>query len=314
MFPWTWYLWRDAGGGLDGTWAQVPIDLVSLLLPVLAALGATAAAAAALLRRRQAWAPAAASAVVFGVVATVGPWTAISRPAPDEPLRVVFANLALDNGSTTVADLLDGLEADVLVTAETNGEQYTALSERLGPPVVSGGDSAACSLPGAGECGALNVWTRLPAAVAGDQSAAGSARGVRLEVETRSGTMVLYAVHPSPPSPRGGGVGRSSAGEHRAVLADLLAAARAEEEPVVLVGDLNLSDRQSGYRDFAQHLHDALRTDRTGPTSLKWFLRPLFLRIDHLFVSRDWCSADARRVDLPGSDHRAVAVEVGPCP
>jgi endonuclease/exonuclease/phosphatase (EEP) superfamily protein YafD len=57
-----------------------------------------------------------------------------------------------------------------------------------------------------------------------------------------------------------------------------------------------------------------MRAKRAGPTYVAALWRPFLLRIDHVFVPRDWCSAAPERFTLHGSDHRGVAVDVGPCP
>jgi endonuclease/exonuclease/phosphatase (EEP) superfamily protein YafD len=312
VLPWTWFAGRDLGGGLDGPAViQVPLDLVALVLPLLAVAVALALVAAGW--RHPLLLVASASWVVFAIVATTEPWRTLDSPVPEHALRVVHANLLVTNDSERVVEALPVDDADVVVTSETSTRLYHRLVDRLGPPAVSGGSSGPCTLEGDRECGALNVWTRYPAVLAGDQRAAEAARGVRVEIAAPAGPVVLYAVHPEPPSvnPRAGG--RTTPWRHRRVLAELLDAASAEHEPVILVGDLNLSDRQSGYRDMSHRLRDAVRSSPTGPTSLKWYLRPLFLRIDHVFVSRTWCGGQASRFDIPGSDHRGVRAVVGPC-
>jgi len=87
----------------------------------------------------------------------------------------------------------------------------------------------------------------------------------------------------------------------------------------VVLGDLNLTDRGRGYHQVLgqAHLVDAMRASGTGFSSIgKW--TPLLLRIDHVLVSGGpagpgWCGDDAHQLELPRSDHRAVAATVGPC-
>ena len=57
-----------------------------------------------------------------------------------------------------------------------------------------------------------------------------------------------------------------------------------------------------------------MRSRWAGPTYAALVWRPLLLRIDHVFVPRDWCSAAPERFAVRGSDHQGVAVDVGPCP
>jgi endonuclease/exonuclease/phosphatase (EEP) superfamily protein YafD len=311
LLPWTWFLWRDLGGGLDGWFLQTGLDLFALFLPL---AGTIAAAVLGLMIRHSfRWLPAFASVVAFTLFAVMHPWQIAPTEPPSNGVRIVFANLLLSNESARASEVLADAGADLLITAETNGDQFVALTSRLGEPIVSTGEEAACSLDGPGECAALNVWSRHHVVVAGDQSAAARARGVRLEVTARSTRFVVYAVHPRAPSPFGLGGSRAAFADHRDTLAALLRAVRSESLPTIVTGDLNLADRASGYRDFTGSLRDAMRTASTGPTALKWYLRPLFLRVDHLFIPRDWCSADPTRIAVPGADHRAIAASVGPC-
>jgi endonuclease/exonuclease/phosphatase (EEP) superfamily protein YafD len=94
----------------------------------------------------------------------------------------------------------------------------------------------------------------------------------------------------------------------------LLGSARRESAPVVLVGDFNSSDRGRGYRRVTTRFRDAMRSRWAGPTYTALLWRPFLLRIDHVFVPRDWCSAKPEQFTVQGSDHRGVAVDVGPCP
>jgi endonuclease/exonuclease/phosphatase family metal-dependent hydrolase len=95
----------------------------------------------------------------------------------------------------------------------------------------------------------------------------------------------------------------------------LRVAAAAEAAPVVMAGDFNMSDRQLGYRRLTTDLRDAMTAAGWGHATFPdgiW--APLLMRIDHVFVPADWCAARSRTLDVPGSDHDGLEVEVGPCP
>jgi endonuclease/exonuclease/phosphatase family metal-dependent hydrolase len=141
-------------------------------------------------------------------------------------------------------------------------------------------------------------------------------RAHRLEVDTPSGRVVVYLAHLVRPhlGPRRIIKIRRQMRSQRREREALLASARTETAPVVLTGDFNTSDRSSGYRKITDRFRDAMRSRRAGPTYVAALWRPLLLRIDHVFVPRDWCSAAPSRFALHGSDHRGVAVDVGPCP
>jgi endonuclease/exonuclease/phosphatase family metal-dependent hydrolase len=141
-------------------------------------------------------------------------------------------------------------------------------------------------------------------------------RAHRLEVDAPSGRVVVYLAHLVRPhlGPRRIIKIRRQMRAQQRERDALVLSARAETEPVVLAGDFNTSDRSHGYRRLTGRFRDAMRAKRAGPTYVSPLWRPFLLRIDHVFVPRDWCSAAPERFTLHGSDHRGVAVDVGPCP
>jgi endonuclease/exonuclease/phosphatase family metal-dependent hydrolase len=137
---------------------------------------------------------------------------------------------------------------------------------------------------------------------------------MRLRVDGPAGRFVLYALHvPRPWFTTHGGY-QASLREHHQIIAAVAAQASKERDPVIVVGDLNTSDRTYGYQQLLQTggLVDAVRDRWTRYSSVgKW--TPLLVRIDHILVSRGWCGDGAGQVALPGSDHRGVLATVGPC-
>lgn len=106
--------------------------------------------------------------------------------------------------------------------------------------------------------------------------------------------------------------GTASFDEFDAGVKMLAELARAGSDRVV-AGDLNLSDRQRGYRLLVDGRLDAMRTGVARATfkgSPKW--RLLSFRIDHIVVPANWAVADARRVTISGSDHVAVCAVIAP--
>lgn len=311
--PWLWFVVRDLGGGIDGGRIQTAIDGVSVLLPLWSLGCAATIVVLGVVRHDWRWGAAAASWVLFLVVACVGPWMRASSPAPRAPIRVVAANLMTSNRSTGAAVDVLAEKADVVVTVETNGRSYTTLVRELGPPDAFGGSAASCSI-GKGTCSSVNVWSRFPARVAGNQRVLRAVRGIRMRIDAPSGPFVLYAVHAPAPIPFRSGGGKADPTDQRHRLAALLDAATAERLPVVIAGDLNMPDRTSAYRAFADRMRDAVRSSFATPTSLKWYQAALLLRIDHVFVSKGWCADHGYAFSLGGSDHRGVGADVGRCP
>jgi endonuclease/exonuclease/phosphatase (EEP) superfamily protein YafD len=83
--------------------------------------------------------------------------------------------------------------------------------------------------------------------------------------------------------------------------------------PVVVAGDLNISDRTSTYQHLVAHRRDAMRAGWAGTTFRTFPLNLLELRIDHVIIDRSWCARDAARFHPRGSDHESLQVEIGPC-
>jgi len=90
--------------------------------------------------------------------------------------------------------------------------------------------------------------------------------------------------------------------------------AKSSRLPVVVAGDLNVSDRTASYRRLVAHRRDAMRAGWARSTYMQFPWRLIGLRIDHVLIDNSWCAAHARRFHPSGSDHDAVEVVIGPCP
>ncbi len=294
--PWTWFL---VGGALG-----VVTDVLTIVLPLL--LGAVVVVAGILAFRR--WAGRAAASVLavstllMGAVAVVGPWLPADTGAVSPDGAVVVAGANVDAQGAPL-DALRTIDADLWVVPELSPEvrsEFTAgyphsLVSVTRPPIIG-------------------VFSRYPVRVL--EPAGPDLPGERVLVEGPAGPFVLYALHIPRPWIFGDADSsyQASVAEHQR-LADAVAARVAGETlPVVVVGDLNSTDRGRDYRALVPGagLVDAMRAELAGPTSVgKW--RFLLARIDHVLVSRGWCGDDPRRVEMVGSSHRAITVTVGPC-
>jgi endonuclease/exonuclease/phosphatase (EEP) superfamily protein YafD len=90
-------------------------------------------------------------------------------------------------------------------------------------------------------------------------------------------------------------------------------AMQAETLPVVLAGDLNMSDRVRAYRDLDRHFTDLTRDGFARTTYISGIYRLFLLRIDHVFASDGWCGAHVHEFTITGSDHRGIRLDAGPC-
>ncbi|MBW0111724.1 endonuclease/exonuclease/phosphatase family protein [Pseudonocardia sp. KRD-182] len=291
--PWLWFALRDTG---------TVADVVAIAMPLLVAGLVLVAVVVALVpgsrARRTRAAVFGLSALLVGVVAVAGPWVPADTGAvTGSGVRVLGGNV--DFQDTPTPAMID-VDADVVVAAELAPDTEQDFGEEYPHSVVGGPENSP-----------VGVFSRHPARLLED--AGPDLPGMRVLVDGPDGAFVLYALHIPRPwfgaSEEGYEV---SVPEHYALAASVADRVRAETVPVVLVGDLNSTDRGRDYRVLAGGLSDAMRETVGGPTSVgKWL--PLLGRIDHVLVDGGWCGDDARREELPGSSHRGVAVTVGPC-
>ncbi|MEU9166821.1 endonuclease/exonuclease/phosphatase family protein [Streptomyces sp. NPDC048420] len=117
----------------------------------------------------------------------------------------------------------------------------------------------------------------------------------------------LQLAHPMPPLPSQLDLWRGELGKLRD-----FAAARGST-PTVLAGDFNASQDHAAFRAILDTgLRDAARLAGSGRTPT-WPARTALAigaQIDHVLVSGDFSVGDARFLDLPDTDHRALLVDV----
>lgn len=135
----------------------------------------------------------------------------------------------------------------------------------------------------------------------------------RAELDIDGQTVVVYNVHPVHPL-MGQGAVRVRADDIGGVLDR--AAPDADQFPVLVVGDFNLTDQTGDYIRIRDTFNDVYRqrgaglgytfpdTSRTGGL---WGVMPPLARIDYIFHDDDWLAWDARVWDRSGgSDHRPL--------
>lgn len=293
--PWVWFAVRDAG---------TAADVVSIGMPVLAAAVVGVAAVVALVPgsavRRLRAALFGLSTLLVAVVAVAGPWIPSDTGAVGgRGISVLGGNV--DYQDTPTPAMLD-LDADVVVVPELAPDTVDDFGEEYPHAVVGGPVDSP-----------LGVFSRYP--VRAMEQPGPALPGLRVLVDGPDGEFVLYALHiPRPWLGRNVESYEVSVPEHYALARSVAERVRVETLPVVVVGDLNSTDRGRDYRVLVGEggLVDVMREGWGGPTSVgKWL--PLLGRIDHVLVSGGWCGDDARREELPGSSHRGVHATVGPC-
>jgi endonuclease/exonuclease/phosphatase (EEP) superfamily protein YafD len=237
------------------------------------------------------------SVLILAAVVTVAPRMPVPTPQPTPGLRVVSANVFETNqDSAAAAAALARTDADVVVAVETSPGfgQMLASMDTDRPFEVHDSKTV--------------IRSRFLIENAPIPPSVPRSRALRAIVRGPAGAFALYAIHALNPAYE------STFSEQLDFVDRLRRAALAETMPVVIAGDFNMSDRQLGYRMMTESFRDAGRADWAADTFDHGLWRMLLLRIDFVFVEPSWCAADSRRLDVPGSDHEAVAATIGPCP
>jgi endonuclease/exonuclease/phosphatase (EEP) superfamily protein YafD len=300
LLPWTWFVVRDLSPRTDA---------IALLWPVLA-LGVVVALVVASLLFRWAWLLlTVASWVVVSLVVVVLPWRPLAGPAPRSGgITVVAANTLGPNArpeAEIAADLV-GQRPELLVVSEITPELDAELRRAFDHRIVDFGSDGE-DPPDVGVYSDFPLRrTRLPWSGSPE-------RGMRVVVAGPGQSLVLYGLHLQKPGirPSSYEVGFRT---HQRLIGRIADAVRAEEDPVVVAGDLNVADRTGGYRTMTGVLDDAMRSGWAGPTSHRATTRWLFARIDHIFMPEGWCTAGSHTFAIAGSDHSGVSARLGACP
>lgn len=225
-------------------------------------------------------------------------WPDARRGIAPHHLRVMTANVEARN--TRAAGLVTQIEReqpDILAILEFNA----AWAARLA--VLDGAYPYRIEVPQSDRFG-IALLARKPV-LEHRVIDLGGTPAIDARIEGPTGTVRILAVHTMPP------MSRHAAALRQSQLDQLAAIAAAATEPVIVLGDLNLSPYSPHFAEFLERarLHDALVGH--GP-SITWptFLPLLGIPIDHCLLSSSWDSIAYRRQPAYGSDHYAIAVDL----
>jgi endonuclease/exonuclease/phosphatase family metal-dependent hydrolase len=244
--------------------------------------------------------------VALAVAATVAApaFRATSSPKASRDLTVMSANTWI--GSANAGQLMDAVrfhDVDVLVVTEAT------------PAIMRGLDAEGASdyfthregIARASTFTGTMILSRYPLSVRnpGTDATAEATQSVQpeLDVTAPEGTVRLKVAHPTAPL-------QGDTAQWRAGLSALQSWKErlAGDQLVVMAGDFNASFGHPGFRDLAEGLDDAQRTDGQGWVRTWPFAGnrlPPFVQLDHL-LSRRLTVVAAGQVAFNRADHAAV--------
>jgi endonuclease/exonuclease/phosphatase (EEP) superfamily protein YafD len=284
---------------LLGEW-HVLVDFLGQFL-IQAMAGTIVLAVLFLITRR--WRPAALAAVALVVQTSVlQPSLIPARAAQDAPahIDVLFHNIYWDNHRLeALTDEILRRSPDVVILAEVERQTEPMLA-RLAEAYPYRVDCLAHWTCDTAVFSRLPVLEDLSAWHGADRMAMSAAR-----LATPFGPIVVAGVHLDQPLPPG----RLRVQERQvAKLIDMLAPI---EDPLLLVGDFNASPWGRVMRGLADGagLEIAHGIEGTWPATLPW---PMRIAIDHALTGRGLVLLAREVVRLPGSDHKALELRLGP--
>ena len=320
IVPWLWFVVRGVHSLMD--WIAIGLPVLTIGAGIIALYGTVTRAS---LR----WLLVFVSLVLFFVVAVVGPWRPTNGSAPTSSIRVATVNTGLywfsDND---VGFLVNQEQPNIVIGVELTEAHDTELRSRFPNAEAEilplerqqqneialqpdGESYRRNGLPSIGVYANVEM-ERLDDPL--DGVIDGGLPGFRLQIETDSGPMIVYALHI--PRPIGGdGPYEVSVSEHVAMVEAIADAVDAETLPTLVAGDLNAVDRGQSYRRLTENLVDGMRhdgwavptADRPLPFSL------LFARIDHRLMSPSLCTDNTASINTRYADHRPLVADIGPC-
>jgi endonuclease/exonuclease/phosphatase (EEP) superfamily protein YafD len=230
-----------------------------------------------------------------------GPRFPARMDEPVDPVTVVTANVRFDNPTPALAaaDVFEQ-DADVVIVPEAT----RAFAREMSPKYEY--DQQTFD----GRTYGVAVFSRFPLR---DAEWIDLGNGVLRIVVDAPTPFVLYAAHLSRPVIAPQQSSHVSHAENYRQVRELDDLVERESMPVVVAGDLNLSDRVRGYRVLSDDLTDVTRDGWAATTYVGGLYRFFLLRIDHVFASNGWCGDDPDDFVITGSDHRGVRVDIGAC-
>ena len=275
-----------------------PLALVVALMPWVLALSFVPLLF--LLLARSGW----LATVAFAMIALNVWWQAplFTSDAGGAPvLRVASVNSTFGKvDAASVVALVKERQVDILAIQELTPDAVAALT-------AAGLDAEltyAFTQPGDGFVG-IGLWSRYP--LMGEALSGMTANAITAQITTPAGDLTVQAVHPAAPGLFDHTLWSEDFARLSAVLAENIG-------PTLVLGDFNATRDHSEFRELERLGYDDA-ADQAGAGFAMTFPQdrtpwPL-VAIDHVLVRDTALTAlQLKTVVLPGSDHRAITVEL----
>lgn len=231
----------------------------------------------------------------------VEPYGRVDEPGgtPLAELRVLTSNVEFGRGTAALVPEIRRHRPDIVFVEECEYTCQATLRREFGTAypyrqaVVAGGSEGSV------------VLSRLP--LTGTDGVGGEMGMPGAVADVRGHDVRLQLAHPMPPLPGQVGVWRRELGRLRSAAADR------SGTPMILAGDFNASQDHAAFRRILDTgLRDTARlADHDRTPSWPSRTAPAFgAQIDHVLVSEEFSANSARFLDLAGTDHRALLVDI----
>jgi endonuclease/exonuclease/phosphatase (EEP) superfamily protein YafD len=249
-------------------------------------------------------------AMVWGVLLlgalawSIEPYGKTAEPtgSPVAELRVMTSNVQFGQGARALVAAVERHRPDIVFVEECEYTCSATLKKAFQGP--SGAYPYRESVEGPGSDGSV-IISRYPLTAADGVRGTMGMPGAVADVQGHA--VRLQLAHPMPPLPGQVGLWRRELGELRDY------AAGGKDSSTILAGDFNASQDHAAFRRVLDTgLRDSARL-AGSPRAPSWPARTtptLGAQIDHVLVSRDFSANAATFLDIAGSDHRALVVDI----
>ncbi len=248
------------------------------------------------------WTGAVWGVVLLGLLAWyIEPYGKTGDPSgpPVAELRVLTSNVEFGRATGALTDAVRREKPDIVFVQECEYTCDAALKRELAAT-----HPHRQAVEGGGSEGSV-ILSRHPLRPTGGVPGTMGMPGALADVDGH--TVRLQLAHPMPPLPEEVRLWQRELGRLRD------AAAAGADTPAVFAGDFNATQDHAAFRDILDTgLRDAARLDGADRTPT-WPTRttPAFgAQIDHVLVSQHFTATQARFLDLPDTDHRALLVDL----